>query len=209
MSLIENLNWRYATKKMNGQTVPQDKVDTILEAIRLAATSYGLQPFKVIVVTDKEVRGLIHEKACPQPQIVEGSHVLVFAPYAQVGAQHVENYIDRIARERKADKESLQPFKEAIMGTVNGRTQEQLHQWAARQAYIALGHGLVAAATERVDATPMEGFNPAALDEVLGLADHNLKSVAILTLGYRDAEKDYLSNAQKVRKPAEELFIKR
>ena len=206
MSLIKDLNWRYATKKMNGNAVPQEKVDSILEAIQLAPTSYGLQPFKVIVVTNQELRAKIHEQACPQPQIVDGSHVLVFAPYANVTEEHVDEYMALVAKTRNTTVDKLEGFKSSIMGTVNSRSQEQLNNWAARQAYIALGHGIIAAANEKVDATPMEGFNPDKLDEVLKLKEQNLKSAVLLTLGYRNAEEDSLASAAKVRKPKEELF---
>lgn len=207
MELIEALNWRYAAKKMNGQPVPQEKVDTILEAIRLSASSVGIQPYNVLVIDSHELRGKIHEQACPQPQIVEGSHVLVFASWTAVEAQQIDAYMQLIADTRKTPIESLTPFSDSIKGALLTRTPEARAEWAARQAYIALGTGMIAAATEQVDATPMEGFNADALDQLLDLPAKGLHSVSILVLGYRDAEKDYLANAPKVRRPAEELFI--
>jgi nitroreductase / dihydropteridine reductase len=205
MNLIDKLNWRYATKRMNGTKVPQEKVDRILEAIRLAPTSFGLQPFKVIVIESPELREKIFNEACPQPQIKEGSHVLVFAANKKVSAKQVDDYMNRIASTRGIPVESLNDFKAMFAGVVAG-SAEQNFAWSAHQAYLAFGVGVVAAANEEVDATPMEGFNPAALDNVLGLAEQNLGSTTILTLGYRDEANDYLVNAAKVRKSKSTLF---
>lgn len=207
MSLIENLNWRYATKRMNGTVVPSEKVNTILEAIRMAPTSMGVQPFHCIVISDKELRARINEEACKQPQILEGSHLIVFAAWKNLTEAQVEEYINRIATTRNVAVESLDGFKAGVMGMTK-RSAEVNHQWAARQAYIALGFGLNAAASERVDATPMEGFNPAAMDIVLGLEEKGLASVCMLMLGYRDEATDYLVNAKKVRRSDEQLFTR-
>lgn len=208
MNLIEQLNWRYATKRMNGTKVPQEKVDKIVEAIRLAPTSFGLQPFKVIEVESAELRQKIYETACQQPQILEGSHLLIFAANKKVTAEMVDAYMNLIAQTRGIDVDSLAGFRAAFDGVVAG-TDEQNFVWTARQAYIAFGVGVVAAAAEQVDATPMEGFNPAALDELLGLDKENLGSVTILTLGYRDADADRLASAAKVRKPKDVLVEKK
>ena len=205
MSLIDTLHWRYATKRMNGNKVPQEKVDNILEAIRLAPTSFGLQPFKVIVVENPQLREKIFNEACQQPQIKESSHVLVFAANKKVSAEQVEEYMQLIASVRSIPVESLNDFKAMFGGIVAG-TAEQNFVWTARQAYIAFGVGIVAAATEKVDATPMEGFNPEALDKILGLPEQNLGSTTILALGYRDEANDYLAKALKVRKSKSTLF---
>ncbi|WP_375444675.1 NAD(P)H-dependent oxidoreductase [uncultured Fibrella sp.] len=207
MDLLDAMNWRYAAKKMNGQKVPVEKLDTILEAIRLSASSVGLQPYNILVIDNHELKGKIHELACPQPQIVEGSHLLVFASWTNIEAAQIDAYIQFIAETRGVPAESLTPFADSIKGSLLSRTPEALAEWAARQAYIALGSGLIAAATERVDATPIEGFNAAALDEILDLPDKGLHSIALMALGYRDAEKDFLSKAVKVRRPRKELFI--
>lgn len=207
MNLIESLNWRYAAKKMNGQTVPPEKIDAILEAIRLSASSAGLQPYKVFVVSSHEMRAKIHEEACPQPQVVEGSHLLVFAAKTSIDAAYVDEYIQFIANERNAPIESLTPFSDSIKGALLTRSAEVNEGWTARQAYIALGFGIVAAATEGVDATPMEGFNADKMDELLGLREQGLHSVVIMALGYRDEEKDWLAKAKKVRLPKEQLFV--
>ena len=206
-NLIENLNWRYAAKRMNGEVVPQEKLDTILEAIKLAPSSAGLQPYKIIVISDQNTKERVFKEAAPQPQIPDASHLLVFAAWDKITAQQITDYMNLIATTRGISVESLSKFQENVMNSVQARSEEGNFNWAARQAYIALGHALVAAATEHVDATPMEGFNNAKLDEILGLTEKGLKSVVIMTLGYRDSENDGLSKAKKVRRPSEELFI--
>lgn len=207
MELLNALNWRYATKRMNGQTVPSEKLDTILEAIRLAASSFGLQPYRVIVVDDPALKAKIHESACRQPQMIEGSHVLVFASWRNITNEHIDRYVSLISKERNIPVEQLAQLDKGLKDFIASRSQEQLANWAARQAYIGLGFGLTAAALQQVDATPMEGFNPAEMDKVLGLEEKNLQSVALLTLGYRDAVNDYLVNLKKVRVSKDEFFV--
>jgi nitroreductase/dihydropteridine reductase len=207
MDLIQQLNWRYAAKKMTGAKVPQEKVERILEAIRLSVSSAGLQPYKIVVIENPELKGRIHELAAPQAQIVEASHLLVCAPWTEVTGADVDNYMQQIADIRHVPLESLAPFANSIKGFTT-RSQELNAAWAARQAYIALGFGTVAAAMEEVDACPMEGFNTEKLDEILGLKEKGLKSYAILALGYRDTEKDFLAKAPKVRRSKEDLFIR-
>ena len=208
MSFHDHLNWRYATKRMNGSKIETKKLQSILEAIRLAPTSMGLQPFSVVVVEDIATRQALAPVCYNQPQITESSAVLVFSIWKNITETEVSTYIENIATTRGVSNESLQGFKNNLMGLVNGKTQEELQVWAARQAYIALGIGLAACAIEEVDSTPMEGFNPAAVDEILHLDDKGLKSVVILSIGYRDAEKDYLTNAAKVRRAHNDFFIK-
>lgn len=207
MELIENLNWRYAVKRMTGQKVPQQKVDRILEAARLSASSVGLQPYKIIVVEDEAIKKQLQPAAYNQPQITEASHLLVFAAYENITAKDIEDYINLQAAVKKVTPESLSPFKERLVNTILPRTAEENFNWAARQTYIALGTALIAAANESVDATPMEGFDPAAFDEILQLKNAGLKSVALLVLGYRDEANDYLAHAPKVRRPMEDFVL--
>ena len=206
MNLLETLNWRYATKRMNGTKVPQEKVDNILEAIRLAPTSFGLQAFKVIVIEDTALREQIFNNACQQPQIKEASHVLVFAANKKITQELVDKFIFDVATARNIPVENLIGYKDMLAGVVAGDSAQNFG-WTARQTYIALGVGLVAAAEEGVDATPMEGFSTEALDGILGLAEQNLGSTIIMTLGYRDVANDYLASATKVRKSKSDLFI--
>jgi nitroreductase / dihydropteridine reductase len=207
MNLINALNWRYAAKRMNGQKVPAEKVDAILEATRLSASSMGLQPYTILVVEDEALRKEIQKVAYNQPQIVEGSHLLIFAAWDNITEQQVEEYINHLAAERGVEPETLAGFRNSLAGTVAKNTQEQNYQWAARQAYIAFGTAIAAAATEEVDATPMEGFDPAALDALLNLKEKGLRSVTLLPLGYRDTANDWLASQKKVRREKEKLFL--
>jgi nitroreductase/dihydropteridine reductase len=206
-NLIETLNWRYAAKRMNGNKIPSEKLDVILEAIQLSPSSAGLQPYTVFVIEDQEIRKKIQKVAYMQPQIVESSHLIVFAYWTKITAEHIDEFINLIAETRGVSAESLEGYKTSITNGILSRTDEINGQWAARQAYIALGHGLVAAASEQIDATPMEGFDADSLDEILGLNEKGLHSVVIMTLGYRDSENDVLAGAKKVRRPQEELFV--
>jgi nitroreductase / dihydropteridine reductase len=208
MKLIDALNWRYAAKRMTGEKVSKEKIDNILEATRLSASSMGLQPYTILVIENEEVKKKLQPAAFNQPQITESSHLLVFAAWENVKEEQVDEYINSIAKVRNVPLESLAAFRASLMNIVNGRTQEQKYEWAARQAYIAFGTAITAAAVEEVDATPMEGFQPAAVDEILGLKEKGLRSVTILALGYRDTEKDFLANAQKVRRDRDKLILK-
>ena len=206
MNLITQLNWRYATKRMNGKEVSQDKIDNILEAIRLTPTSFGLMPYSVIVIKDKELLRKINAEACQQPQLLEGSHLLVFAIWEKITEKQVDDYMALVASTRGIPVAALADFKKMIWGMASSQSPADMNTWSAKQAYIALGTGLAAAALEEVDATPMEGFNPKKLDEVLGLTEKGLKSTVLLMLGYRDASKDQTANAKKVRRATKDLF---
>jgi nitroreductase/dihydropteridine reductase len=207
MELLKQLNWRYATKRMNGKTVPAQKIENILEGTRLAASSMGLQPYNILVIEDKGLLKKIHESACKQPQILECSHLLVFAAWTNVTEHHFDEYLKDIVAQRGVTLESLAPFKGSFTNMIEPRGAEVNANWAARQTYIALGFALVAAAAEEVDSTPMEGFNAAALDELLNLKEKGLQSISLLPLGYRDEATDYLANAKKVRRAKDKLFI--
>ena len=207
MSLINQLNWRYATKRMNGEKIPQQKVDTILEAIRMSASSYGLQPYTIFAIQNEEVRKSILPAAYNQPQIVEASHILVFAAWDKISQEQIDAFFKQMEEVRGATTESLAAYKAMIENTVNSQTGDATFNWTSRQAYIALGTGLIAAAEQEVDAAPLEGFDPAAVDEILGLKARNLRSVAILALGYRDTTTDQLGNAKKVRRDTNKLFV--
>jgi len=207
MAIIDALNWRYAAKRMNGKKVPQEKVNSILEAVRLSASSMGLQPYTVLVIENEDIRKKLQAAAFNQPQISECSHLLVFAAWENVTEQQANEYLANISKIRGVTPESLKDFKGMLMNIVNGRTTEEKYQWAARQAYIALGTALTAAALEEVDSTPMEGFVPEEFDKILNLKEKGLRSVAVLTLGYRDSINDYHVKEKKVRRSKEELFI--
>lgn len=208
MDYIKQLNWRYATKRMTGRKVPQEKVDRILEAIRLSASSMGLQPYTVLIIENEELRKKIQPIAYNQPQITEASHLLVFAAWQEVTTEKVDEYISQLSKERGIPEFSLDSYKKMILDTASTMDEKSLYNWNAHQAYIALGSGLIAAALEEVDSTPMEGFQPDELDKLLNLREKGLKSVALLTFGYRDAEADKNASLNKVRRPTEKLFLK-
>jgi nitroreductase / dihydropteridine reductase len=208
MKLIDALNWRYAVKRMNGEKIGDEKIENILEATRLSASSMGLQPYTILVIEDEELKKKLQPAAYNQPQIIESSHLLVFAAWENITEENVNDYLNNIATVRGVSLQSLEAFKASLMNIVNGRTTEQKYEWAARQAYIAFGTAITAAAIEEVDATPMEGFNPQAVDEILNLKEKGLRSVTILALGYRDEENDYMANAKKVRRDRDKLILK-
>ncbi len=202
--LIQSLKWRYAAKKMNpAKAVPQDKLDRILEAIRLTATSSGLQPFEVFVVTNKAVLERIKPIAWNQAQVTDGSHLLVFAAWDNYTAERINMMFDLVNDQRGIKNEGWESYRQMLLGLYPKRDAEVNYQHAARQAYIGVGTALIAAAQEQVDATPMEGFDPNALDEILGLKSRGLRSVVIMPLGYRADEGDWLVNLQKVRRTRE------
>ena len=207
MELIKSLEWRYASKKMSGQAVPQEKVDTILKAIQLAPSSMGLQPYTVLVITDSELKKQIQPIAYNQSQITDSSHLLVFAAWADITPAQIEEYIQHTAETRNLPVETLADFKNTLLGIITKNTTAQNYEWATRQAYIAFGTAIAAAAQERIDSTPMEGFNAEALDELLGLTEKGLRSVTLLPLGYRDVANDWLATLPKVRRQKEKLFI--
>ena len=209
MELLKSLQWRYATKKMNGEKIPQDKLDRILEATRLAPSSYGLTPYQIIVVENQELKEQLVPACYGQTQLADSSAVLVFATWDTITESSVDKYMNEIATQRNIRVDMLGDFSGMVKGTVNSLTEEQKITWAQKQAYIGLGFALVAAATEEVDSTPMEGFVPTKVDEVLGLNEMGLKSCVILTLGYRDSDNDYLSALKKVRWDSESLFLRK
>ena len=206
MELLNALEWRYASKKMNGRKVPEDKVEKILEAIRLAPSSIGLQPYSVIVITDANLRKQILPIANNQQQIIDSSHLLVFAAWDKITADRVDDFIQLNATTRNVPLASLDGLKNKLI-SISQRDEEENFEWAARQTYIAFATGIAAAAEERVDATPMEGFNNTALDKLLGLEEKGLRSVTLLPLGFREKEKDWLVNLPKVRRHKDHLFI--
>ncbi|MGY0037326.1 nitroreductase family protein [Pedobacter sp. NJ-S-72] len=205
MVLLEALNWRYATKKMNGQVVPQDKLDYILEASRLAPSSSGLQPYRVFVISNKELLEKIKPIAYNQSQITDASHLLVFAAWDGYSLEKIEDIFGKIITERGLPADAMDDYKKILWGLYEPLGQEWHANHAARQAYISFGLAIGAAAEQRVDATPIEGFLPPALDELLGLKELGLKSAVILALGYRDEANDWLVNMKKVRTPKEIL----
>ena len=207
MSLIDTLQWRYATKKMDPtKSVAPEKVDKILEAIRLTASSSGLQPYEILVITNKDIREKIKPIANNQSQITDCSHLLVFAAWNNYTADRINAAFDLTNEIRNIVLTDREVYRQKLLDGYPPRGAEVNFTHTAKQAYIGLGTALIAAAEEGVDSTPMEGFNPAALDEILNLKEQSLRSVLLLPLGYRKADEDWLINLKKVRR-TKESFI--
>lgn len=207
MSLLNDLNWRYATKKMNGEKVAQEKVDYIIEAARLAPTSSGLQPYKIIQITDPELKAKIQPIAFGQSQIVDSSHLLIFAAQESYSEKYINDIFSFSEKERNQPSGYSDDYKNGLWNQFSVQTKEQHFNHTARQAYIGFGLAIAAAAEQKVDATPMEGFVNNQLDELLGLEKLGLKSVTILALGYRDEENDWNVKLKKVRLNTEDFVI--
>jgi nitroreductase len=207
MSLLDKLKWRYATKKFDAtKKIEANKLEYILDAVQLAPSSVGLQHFRVLVIEDADTRAKLREAAYGQSQIADASQIVVFAAETNLNEDYVKNFINHVAVSRNVERESLADFEAMILGTINARTPEQLLIWAQKQAYIGLGILLTAASEQDVDSCPMEGFDVAKFDEILGLTEKGLTATVIAAIGYR-AEDDAFSQLIKVRKPKEELFI--
>ena len=205
MELLDKLKWRYAAKAMNGQKVSEDKIDNILEAASLAPTSSGLQPFEIIVVTNQEIKEKIRAIGWNQSVITDCSHLLVFAAWDTYTAERINKMFDLTNEARGFVNEGWENYRQMLLNSYPQKDAEVNFQHAARQAYIAFSQAIAAAAFEGVDSTPIEGFDPDALDEILNLREKGLRSCVILPLGYRDAENDWLVNLTKVRKSREDL----
>ncbi len=206
MELIEKLNWRYAAKAMNGAPVAQEKIDNIIEAARLAPTSSGLQPFEIMVVTNQKVKEEIRPIAWNQPVVTDCSHLLVFAAWDTYTAERINKMFDLTNEIRGFKNEGWENYRQMLLGSYPQKDAEENFNHAAKQAYIALGMAMTAAAFEAVDTTPMEGFDAAALDKILGLREKGLRSCVLLAVGYRQEDKDWLAKLAKVRKSTEDFI---
>jgi nitroreductase len=201
MSLLEDLQWRYATKKMNGTKVPPEKLDYILEAARLAPSSSGLQQYKIIVISDPALLEKIKGISFHQSQITDCSHLLVFAAWDSYSNERVSKVFNYMMDERGLPHNTMDAYKELILSRYDVLGQDWQAHHAAKQSYISFAMAIAAAAEMKVDATPVEGFLPEKLDELLKLTGTGYKSTVILPLGYRDAGADWLVNMKKVRTP--------
>lgn len=207
MSLIDKLNWRYATKKFDDtRKLSAEQLNALLDAIQLAPSSAGLQAYRVIIVESQSVKEQLREAAHGQQQLTTSSHVIVFAAETNLDSAYIKTYIDRIAATRGIDRTNLEGFEKNITHNVNRMTEDVKIIWNHKQAYIALGVLLSAAADLGIDTCPMEGFEAGRFDEILGLRELGLTTSVIAPIGFR-AEDDALSKAIKVRRPKAELFI--
>ena len=205
MELLDKLNWRYAAKAMSGEKVAEDKIDHILEAARLAPTSSGLQPFEIFVIKNQDVKEKIRPVAWNQSVITDCSHLLVFAAWDTYTVDRINYMFDLTNDIRGFKNEGWEKYRQMLLSSYPQKDIEENFNHTAKQAYIAFSQAITAAAFEGVDATPIEGFDPAAVDKILGLREKGLRSVVLLPLGYRQEDEDWLANLVKVRKPMEEL----
>lgn len=206
MDLLERLNWRYATKAMNGKIVPEEKIDRILEAARLAPTSSGLQPYEIYAVSNPELKQEIRKVAFDQRVITESSHLLIFAAWDNYTAERINKIFDYTNEVRGGTNPFWENYRQRLLGLYTARDAETNFAHTARQSYIGFMAAIAAAAFEEVDGTPMEGFDNDALDKLLGLREKGLRSTTILALGYRDEKNDWLVNQAKVRNKKEDFI---
>ena len=203
---IENLNWRYATKKFDKEReLSEEDLEKLLESVRLSASSYGLQPYEIFVIKDPETKQKLREAAWNQPQLTDSSHVFVFANFRKIEEADIDAYLDNIAKTRNTTRENLKGMEDMLKNTILSFSEEQQRIWGAKQTYIALGNLLSAAAEFRIDTCPMEGFDNSKFDEILELNSKNLTSSVIATVGYR-SEEDNVQHLEKVRKSKSELY---
>lgn len=206
-TFLENQNWRYATKKFDAtKKVSDGDLKTLKEAIRLSASSYGLQPYKVIIVETSELRAKLQPVAWGQSQIVDASHLVVFANITNFGDNEIDVAIQNLTSTRGLPADALKGYGDFIKSKISTLPEEKRNTWTAKQTYIALGNLLNAAAELRIDVTPMEGFEPSQFNEILGLDAMNLNAAVVATIGYRH-ESDDTQHYLKVRKSNEELFL--
>lgn len=205
MELLDKLNWRYATKAMNGKKVAQDKIDRIIEAARLAPTSSGLQPFEIIVITNQELKDKIRPVSWNQSVISDCSHLFIFAAWDTYTADRINKMFDLTNEVRGFENQGWEDYRQMLLNSYPQRDPEINFNHAVKQAYIAFSQTIIAAAFEEVDATPLEGFDPSAVDEILGLKEKGLRSAVMLPIGYREEENDWLSSLVKVRKSTDDL----
>ncbi|WPO84141.1 nitroreductase family protein [Chryseobacterium sp. JJR-5R] len=207
MELIKNLKWRYAVKKYSDKQVSEDKIGQIVEAINLTASSCGIQPYRLFVITSPEVRQKLGEGSF-NAQIHASSHLLVFAGFNEITAGYIRDYVEMMEQQRNLESGALNVLKDTLIDYFSVQTPGQNVIWSDKQAYIGLGTALIAAAELKVDATPMEGFDPKLFDDVLGLSEKGLHASVILSLGYRDEANDFLASMPKVRLPGNEFSIR-
>tara|TARA_R110002051_G_scaffold15064_5_gene47649 strand:+ start:128 stop:835 length:708 start_codon:yes stop_codon:yes gene_type:complete len=207
MDSIKKLKWRYAVKKFDSTKFLSDlKIEILKEAFNLTATSYGLQPIKLVIVNDKEIQDNLVKCSFGQQQIIQASHILIFCIENQINEKYIRDYFNLIKKIRNTSDEILQPFQEALITTFSKKDANEIRIWAINQAYLAMGNLLTVCAMEEIDACPMEGFLADGYDDILNLKDKNLTSVLVMPVGYR-AEDDIFSNFDKVRKSINDSII--
>lgn len=207
MNIIESLNWRYATKKFDTQKpIPEEIISKLVEAISLSPSSYGMQPYKIITVRNKDLIQKLAQASYGQINVATASHLIIFAVPTNINNDFVNSYIENISKIRQIDINSLMSFREMLENYIAGKSNDAILKWASEQCYIALGNLLTVCAVEKIDSCPMGGFQPEKFDEILNLNKKNLKSIVFATLGYRASDDKY-ATLNKVRKPINEILI--
>ena len=206
MKLIDHLQWRYATKKFDPKKkIRREDLEQIKEAVRLSASSYGLQLYKVLIIEDEATPKALREASWGQPQITDASHLFVFCNRTSVTDKDIDAYLELKANTQDLDPSGLQGYGNFMKEKLGSLTEEQQGVWTSKQVYIALGNLLAACGEMQIDSCPMEGFDPAQYDEILGLKEKGLSSAVVAAVGYR-AKEDATQHLPKVRKPFEQLF---
>ena len=209
MKIIEALRWRYATKKFDPEQVVSDEmVAALLEAANLSATSYGLQPFKFVVIQNQELQNQLVTSSYGQSQVSDASHVIVIASRTDIDAAYISDYVDLVEAQRELGGDVLDDYKVVMTGAITRMSDDELRNWAAKQAYLTLGTLLAACAALGIDACPMEGFVPTEYNEILGLNELNLDATVVIPVGYR-ADDDTTQQQKKVRRPLSDMVIRR
>ncbi len=206
MKIIDNLKWRYATKKFDStKKIESSNLELLKEAVNLTATSYGLQPFKVLIIQNPEVREKLKAAAWGQPQITDASQLFLFCNYTEMGPEKVDEYLKLRADINNLDVSDSADYGNMMKGFLSSLTPEQLKTWTSKQTYIALGTLMAAASELGIDSGPMEGFDKESFDNILGLKERGLSASVICALGYRSEDDPFLA-FKKVRKPLEEMY---
>jgi len=206
MSITNNLKWRYATKKFDtSKKIPAEKLEILKEAVNLAPTSYGLQPFKVLIIENQKIREQLKDAAWGQSQLTDASHIFLFCNFTEMGPEKIDNYLKLRSEINNTNVADTKPYGDMMKGQMAVLSSDQITAWTAKQAYIALGTLIAAASELQIDSCPMEGFDKVKFDEILGLKNKGITSAMIAAVGYR-SEYDDTQHFKKTRKPIDEIF---
>lgn len=206
MDILESLNWRYATKKFDPtKKISSENIETLKQVLQLTPSSYGLQPWKFLIIENAQIREQLLPHSWNQSQVKDASHLIVFCSYTDITDDFVDNHINLTSNLRNIDSSNLQGYGDFVKKTMKALSAEEKTTWNSKQAYIALGQFLFACAQLKIDATPMEGFDAAKYDELLGLKEKGLKTTLICPIGYRSAE-DAAQHTAKVRRRLDDII---
>jgi nitroreductase len=207
MDIIEALNWRYATKTFDSEKIlPDSKIQILKEAFKLTPTSYGLQPIKLYVISDKVLQEKLFEASYNQNQVKTASHLFIICIEKPINTNFIKKHFDLIKQVRGTSDEVLNPFRKFLIEDFNNKSEEKIHSWATNQGYLALGNMLTVCATEEIDACPMEGFKAEEYSKILEFDTSKVEPILVLPVGYRD-KSDKFADFKKVRRPLEEVVV--